>query len=116
MNLLTGLYRYKSAENAANRLTGMQHSLTDMIEEINSASSKLNTNNSSSAARQDDPLAQIVRVLNGHLTQLQTIDEGAAALQSKVEQAQVEARQLGQSRGVDGGGWVEGFGRSYLGR
>lgn len=92
-----------------------------MIEEINIASNKLHNNQAASTsatgtARQDDPLAQIVRVLNSHLSQLQTIDEGARTLGQKVEQAQKEAQVLGQSQGVNGGGWVESFGRSYLGR
>lgn len=86
-----------------------------MIEEINTASTKLSSN-SQQQAKQDDPLAQIVRVLNGHLTQLQQIDQGAAALQKKVEGAQKEARMLEGSRGIGGGGWADDFGRSYLGR
>lgn len=111
--------RYKTAEACSTRLSEMSHSLTDMIEEINIASNKLsNTNNSASnaAARQDDPLAQIVRVLNSHLLQLQTIDDGAKDLGRKVEQAQQEAKVLGQRQSVNGAGWVESFGRSYLGR
>ena len=87
-----------------------------MIEHINAASTNLSANQQGSAQRQDDPLAQIVRVLNGHLQQLQTIDSGAADLSRKVEQAQREARVLGQGQGVRDGGWIEGFGRSYLGR
>lgn len=112
---------YKTAEACSNRLSEMSHSLTDMIEEINIASNKLHSTTQSSsaptgAARQDDPLAQIVRVLNSHLSQLQTIDDGARTLGQKVEQAQKEARVIGQNQGVNGAGWVEGFGRAYLGR
>ena len=89
-----------------------------MIEEINVASGKLSSNNAGAASgqRQDDPLAQIVRVLNGHLQQLQSIDSGAADLGRKVEQAQREARSLERGQGIRDQGWVEGFGRSYLGR
>lgn len=99
----------------------MSHSLTDMIEEINIASNKLHNNqqaptSATGTSRQDDPLAQIVRVLNSHLSQLQTIDDGARTLGQKVEQAQKDAQVLGQSQGVSGAGWVESFGRSYLGR
>ena len=107
--------RYKSAELCATRLTDMGHSLSSMIEEINVASGKLG-NNATAAQRQDDPLAQIVRVLNGHLQQLQSIDAGAADLGRKVEQAQREARSLERGQGIRDQGWVEGFGRSYLGR
>ena len=120
--MLTSLtYRYKTAEACSSRLSEMSHSLTDMIEEINLASNKLHTNNTStsnsgSAARQGDPLAQIVRVLNSHLSQLQTIDDGARTLGQKVEQAQKDARVMGQNQGVNGAGWAEGFGRAYLGR
>jgi nuclear pore complex protein Nup62 len=112
------LNRYKTAELCANRLTDMGHNLTSMIEEINVASGKLSSNGSASNAgqRPDDPLAQIVRVLNGHLQQLQAIDAGAADLGRKVEQAQREARSLERGQGIRDQGWVEGFGRSYLGR
>ena len=88
-----------------------------MIEEINLASGKITTTtdpSNPSTAATADPLAQIVRVLNGHLSQLQTIDAGAAALAEKVEVAQREARSLGGGGGQQT--WVEGFGRSYLGR
>lgn len=94
----------------------MSHNLTSMIEEINAASTKLNSNNNRSSSSTGDPLAQIVRVLNSHLSQLQTIDEGSNALAARVEQAQKEARGLGERTGGAGGGWLDGFGRSYLGR
>ena len=102
----------------------MQHSLTDMIDEINAAPNNLtsthNAQSSSSAPGSEDPLADIVRVLNVHLTQLQAIDEGAEALKGKVAAAQRESRVLGEGvRGaVNGRGdaFVEGFGKSYLGR
>lgn len=108
---------YKTAEACSHRLQDMQHSLTDMIEEINSSSSKL-TSGTAAQAKQDDPLAEIVRVLNQHLTQLQTIDAGANALQGKVAAAQRETKSLGQQQGLNGGRdeWIDGFGRSYLGR
>lgn len=104
-------HSYKAAESCSARLTEMSHSLTSMIDEINAASSKLNSS-SAQQAKQDEPLAQIVRVLNGHLTQLQQIDQGAAALQKRVEGAQKEARVLEGQRGIGGGGWMEDFGRS----
>lgn len=110
--------RYKTAEACSTRLTEMSHNLSSMIDEINSASSKL-TKPDTNATTAGDPLAQIVRVLNSHLQQLQTIDSGAAALAQKVEGAQREASTLGvQGRGVNGGAgqWLDGFGRSYLGR
>jgi nuclear pore complex protein Nup62 len=62
-------------------------------------------------------LSQIVRVLNGHLSQLQWIDQNAAALQAKIAAAQ----KAGQSIGSNGYGATENdpadeFYRSYMGR
>lgn len=105
---------YKTAENCSSRLGDLQHSLGDMVEEINASSNKLASNNQTS--EDGDPLRQIVGVLNRHLVQLQSIGTGAQELQEKVSMAQRDARNLG-SQGLNGGGdWVEGFGRSYLGR
>lgn len=95
-----------------------------MVEEINAASSKLssthqNSTNANSTNGSDDPLSQIVRVLNGHLTQLQAIDQGAAGLQREVQTAKREAGDLEQGMGERfelGGDSVGAFGRSYLGR
>jgi nuclear pore complex protein Nup62 len=109
----------------------MSQNLSSMIDEINDASSKLasttgrdangaaaSTSGPSPSSALGDPLAQIVRVLNGHLQQLQTIDSGAAALAQKVERAQKDVRTVGDAgRGVGGDRqWLDGFGRSYLGR
>ena len=90
--------RYKTAEACSARLTEMSHNLTSMIEEINSASTNLRQSNKS--ANTQDPLSQIVRVLNGHLTQLQLIDSGASTLQQKVAAAQKEARSIGRNGGL----------------
>ena len=108
---------YKLAEQCSSRLADMSRSLNDMVGEINSASNKLNNATSSSEQKPDsDPLKQIVRTLNTHLVQLQTIGDGAQALQDQVAAAQREARTLG-ANGINGGGsWVDDFGRSYLGR
>ena len=63
-------------------------------------------------------LSQIVRVLNGHLAQLQQIDQGAAALQAKVQVAQKSSRTLGAANGMNGLGSdaANDFYRSYMGR
>lgn len=125
LRLLTiSLNRYKTAEACTTRLTEMSHNLSAMIEEINASSSKLESTNKASSdataasSAAGDPLTQIVRVLNSHLQQLQTIDAGAAALAERVEKAQTEARGLGAQGGRPGGGgqWLDGFGKSYLGR
>lgn len=109
---------YRTAEACSDRLVDMGGNLSQMIEEINAASSKLSSTQRANGAAEggrEDPLTQIVRVLNGHLAQLQVIDSGAAVLQKKVENVQKEARTLGQRQGLVEDE-VEGFYRSYLGR
>lgn len=84
-----------------------------MIEEINDASSNL-----SKHTKSDDPLTQVVRVLNGHLTQLQQIDQGAARLQLKVKEAQRVGQSIRPSNGLNGpsSDAAEAFYRSFMGR
>lgn len=111
----------------------MGKDLSTMILEINHASSDLSKN-----SKADDPvsfitqssskaalaltclmqLSQVVRVLNNHLTQLQQIDQGAAALQAKVATAQKAGMSAGPSNGFSGptSEAVDGFYRSYMGR
>jgi len=104
---------YKLAEKLTDRLNEMGKDLTSMIENINDASSNLSKNNKS-----DDPLSQIVRVLNGHLSQLQQIDQGAAALQSKVLEAQKASKNAAPTNGMNGlrNDAADDFYRSYMGR
>lgn len=61
-------------------------------------------------------LSQIVRVLNGHLTQLQWIDTNAAALQAKVTAAQKASASVGTQYGGPESDAAESFYRSYMGR
>ena len=105
--MLTGENSYRTAERCSNRLTTMSHDLTSMIDEINLASTNLSK---SSKTADQDPLSQIVRVLNAHLSQLQQIDSGAEQLRQKVDAAQKEVRGFGGRVGDEGG--VEGFMRS----
>lgn len=107
-------YRYRIADRSAARLTQMSHDLTSMIDELNSASLNLRSSGQSES-KDSDPLAHIVRVLNAHLAQLQSIDAGAAALNAKVTAARKEARLLGRNGGIAGDD-VDAFARSYLGR
>ncbi|MCJ1353029.1 MAG: FG-nucleoporin nsp1 [Icmadophila ericetorum] len=105
---------YKLAENLSDRLNDMGKDLTSMIEEINDASTRL-----SKSSKADDTLSQIVRVLNGHLSQLQQIDQNTAALQAKVNAAQKTSRNMGSSiNGANGLGSsaADDFYRSYMGR
>lgn len=61
-------------------------------------------------------LSQIVRVLNGHLTQLQWIDANATALQAKVASAQKSNNSMANNyAGVESDA-AESFYRSYMAR
>ncbi|KAL4781701.1 Nsp1-like C-terminal region-domain-containing protein [Aspergillus varians] len=109
---------YKLAEKLSERLDDMGKDLTSMIEEVNSASSTLSKTN-----KADEPISQIVRILNTHLSQLQTIDVGTSELQAKVAAAQ-KAGQAMSARfghgysmsGVGNGNVADDFYRSYMGR
>lgn len=57
-----------------------------------------------------------MRVLNGHLTQLQWIDTNAAALQAKVAAAQKASSQIGSQYGGLEQDNADSFYRSYMGR
>ncbi|KAL8799418.1 MAG: hypothetical protein Q9182_005903 [Xanthomendoza sp. 2 TL-2023] len=104
---------YKLAEKLSMRLDDMGKDLGSMIEEINDASSSLNKH-----AKTDDPLSQVVRVLNSHLTQLQQIDQGATALKLKVAAAQQASQSLGPTNGYNGpnGDAADSFYRSFMGK
>jgi len=88
----------------------MGKDLSNMIEEINSASTSL-----TKTSQPEDPLSQIVKVLNGHLSQLQWIDQNAASLQAKVTAAQ-KAGQGISTNGQAENGVVDDFYRSYIGK
>ncbi|KAL8950320.1 MAG: hypothetical protein Q9222_003643 [Ikaeria aurantiellina] len=104
---------YQLAEKLSARLDEMGKDLGSMIEEINDASSSLNKN-----AKPDDPLSQVVRVLNSHLTQLQQIDQGTAALQLKVAAAQKASQSLGSTNGYNGpsSDAADSFYKSFMGK
>lgn len=101
---------YKLAEKLTDRLDDMGKDLTKMIKEINDMSGTLSKGN-----KPDDPLSQIVRVLNGHLTQLQWIDTNAAALQAKVTAAQQVSGNMGANTSDPTTTAAESFYRSYRG-
>ncbi|KAL8723184.1 MAG: hypothetical protein Q9225_000450 [Loekoesia sp. 1 TL-2023] len=104
---------YQLAEKLSIRLDEMGKDLGSMVEEINDASSNLNKN-----TKPEDPLSQVVRVLNSHLTQLQQIDQGAAALQLKVAAAQKASQILNPANGLNGPSSeaADNFYRSFMGR
>jgi nuclear pore complex protein Nup62 len=120
---------YKLAEKLTERLDEMGKDLSSMIQEINTASASL-----SKTSKTDDPvsdpdahqhikllltsaqLSKIVRVLNGHLSQLQWIDQNAAQLQAKVAAVQKETQQLGsQTPGRYENDATDNLFRSYVG-
>ncbi|KUI67889.1 Nucleoporin nsp1 [Cytospora mali] len=102
---------YKVAENLTDRLDEMGKDLGKMITEINDISGSLSKGN-----KPDDPLSQIVRVLNGHLQQLQWVDTNAAALQAKVNAAQKDSNSMGSKFGNPDSDAADSFYRSYMGR
>ncbi|KAJ9139181.1 Nucleoporin nsp1 [Pleurostoma richardsiae] len=104
-------HTYKLAENLTDRLDEMGKDLGKMIKEINDISGTL-----SKGSKPDDPLSNIVRVLNGHLTQLQWIDSNAAALQAKVAAAQKASSGMGSQYNAPESDAAESFYRSYVGR
>ena len=57
-----------------------------------------------------------MRVLNGHLSQLQWIDTNAAALQAKVTAAQKASSNMGSQYAGPESEAAESFYRSYMGR
>lgn len=59
-------------------------------------------------------LSQIVRVLNGHLSQLQWIDQNAAQLQAKIQAAQ-KASHTQISNGAREADSADEFYRSFMG-
>lgn len=120
---------YKLAEKLTQQLDEKSRDLSKMVKEINDISGTL-----SKGAKAEDPvctdtrprrnyfankssqLSQIVRVLNGHLTQLQWIDANATALQAKVTSAQKSSNGMANNyAGVESDA-AEGFYRSYMGR
>ncbi|KAI9825634.1 MAG: FG-nucleoporin nsp1 [Thelocarpon impressellum] len=95
---------YKLAEKLSDRLDDMGKDLKTMIEEINNASTTL-----SKTSKTEDPLAQIVKILNSHLSSLQWIDQNASALQAKISAAQNQASQ-NMGRGANGQNALGGTG------
>ncbi|RDA83271.1 hypothetical protein CP532_0976 [Ophiocordyceps camponoti-leonardi (nom. inval.)] len=102
---------YKLAEKLTQQLDEKSRDLSKMVKEINDISGNL-----TKGTKAEDPLSQIVRVLNGHLTQLQWIDAHSAALQAKVAAAQKSSGALNNHyAGMDNDA-AESFYRSYMGR
>ncbi|KAK2744604.1 FG-nucleoporin nsp1 [Myotisia sp. PD_48] len=107
---------YKLAERLSERLNDMGQDLTSMIEEVNSASATL-----SKTSKSDEPISQIVRILNSHLSQLQLIDQNTANLRAKIVASQKAGNSMGGYRngttgGIGGGNAADDFYRAYMGK
>ncbi|RMZ89139.1 hypothetical protein DV736_g3635, partial [Chaetothyriales sp. CBS 134916] len=104
---------YKLAEKLQERLDDMSRDLETMVEEVNAANASLHKN-----GKADEPITQIVRILNTHLSQLQVIDQGTAALQKKMADSQKAAHGLAYLPGAnsEARAAVDDFYRSYIGR
>ncbi|EHK15389.1 uncharacterized protein TRIVIDRAFT_217212 [Trichoderma virens Gv29-8] len=102
---------YKLAEKLTQQLDEKSRDLSKMVKEINDISGTL-----SKGTKAEDPLSQIVRVLNSHLTQLQWIDANSSALQAKVTAAQKSSSNMGSHYGSGESDVAESFYRSYMGR
>ncbi|PIA17628.1 hypothetical protein COEREDRAFT_33809, partial [Coemansia reversa NRRL 1564] len=77
---------YSSAERLNQQLDELARRLTTLVEDVNGIS-----NASAPATSKDsavDPFAQIVQILNAHLTSLEWIDSQTAQLQERVNNAQ----------------------------
>ncbi|KAI5289785.1 hypothetical protein KEM54_003220 [Ascosphaera aggregata] len=92
---------YKLAERVSDRLNGMNQDLTSIIEEINATSTSLNKSSDA-----DEPVSQIVRILNSHITQLQSIDQDTAALRAQVTASQKLGDSIAGNMGASFGSSV----------
>lgn len=86
---------YTMAEDLNKQVDDMGQNLDKLTKQINEAQ----------RMSKDDPVQQIVEILNGHLTTLQWIDQNAASLQNKLQiltkksqTAVVEQERLRRSR------------------
>ncbi|KAJ2892577.1 FG-nucleoporin nsp1 [Coemansia aciculifera] len=84
---------YLSAENLNESLDQLMSRLSTLVEDVNGIS---NANAASGDA--EDPLAQIMQILNGHLTSLQWVESQTLELSERVNKAQsvykdVQAKQ-----------------------
>ncbi|KAK5105435.1 FG-nucleoporin nsp1 [Lithohypha guttulata] len=103
---------YKLAERLGEQLDDMGRDLESMIEEVNAANANLGKGNNA-----DEPITQIVKILNSHLSQLQAIDQGTSALQTKVAAAQNAAKGMSYMNGSLGGdkqAAADNFWQTYL--
>ncbi|KAJ2705773.1 FG-nucleoporin nsp1 [Coemansia sp. IMI 203386] len=78
---------YSSAERLNTQLDELTRRLTALVEDVNGISSA-NTGEADGQRGNPDPFAQIVQILNAHLSSLEWIDSQTANLQDRVKCAQ----------------------------
>ncbi|KAJ2654042.1 FG-nucleoporin nsp1, partial [Coemansia sp. RSA 1285] len=83
---------YSSAERLNSQLDELARRLTTLVEDVNGISNATGSDSADGDAQQKngaaDPFAQIVEILNGHLTSLEWVDSQTAQLQDRVKTAQ----------------------------
>ncbi|KAJ2379004.1 FG-nucleoporin nsp1 [Coemansia sp. RSA 2607] len=91
---------YSSAERLNTQLDELTRRLTTLVEDVNGITNASTGENDSQkqSSRAADPFAQIVQILNAHLSSLEWIDSQTEQLQERVKNAQrvhqeVEAQQ-----------------------
>jgi len=88
---------YRMAEQLNETLIGMEGDLGEMIKAINKAGATINKTSNA-----DDPLSQIVKILNDHLSSLQWIDTHTTQVAEKIQEAQRKGNER-SSTGALGG-------------
>lgn len=79
---------YSLARQVNTKLDSLETQLATVIDEINKVTKDANQ------LKEEDPLAQIVQVLNSHVASLDWIDENASKLQEKLGQAYSQSSRL----------------------
>ena len=78
--------RHELAENLNKQLDSTAKTLGNMIQELNA--------HFGPTAEPDDPVQQIVKILNAHLNSLQWIDQNAGALQNRLHSVAKGTRRV----------------------
>ncbi|KAJ2558064.1 FG-nucleoporin nsp1 [Coemansia sp. RSA 1933] len=110
---------YSSAERLNSQLDELARRLTTLVEDVNAISSATPAAASASTGASDgqraDPFAQIVEILNAHLTSLEWVDSQTTQLQDRVKNAQrvyqeVASAQSALTGSYSGGGAAGAYG------
>ncbi|ORX91459.1 hypothetical protein K493DRAFT_227920 [Basidiobolus meristosporus CBS 931.73] len=88
---------YNLAEGLNKQLDDMSKNLATMIDEINQSAVLSGTKE---AQDDEDPIAQIVQILNAHLTSLEWIDQNSSSLNAQLKDVSSTQSSLMQSRNM----------------